>query len=58
MKSVASVSDDAKIRIAGEIPAQYDFRVPGSVINHLSWTSWAYDFDKIPSFELRPCIQH
>lgn len=51
-------SETLQLRIAGVISAQDDFRVPVSVINHWNCTFWVYDFDKIPSFELWPCIQH
>lgn len=51
-------SETLQLRIAGVISAQDDFRVPVPVINHWNCTFWAYDFDKIPSFELWPCIQH
>lgn len=56
-KIVVSVWDNANMDCRWN-SAQYDFRVPISVINHLSCTFWVYDFDKIPSFELWPCIQH
>lgn len=49
-------SEILQIRIAGVIPAQDDFRVPVPVINHPTCTFWVYDFDKISSSELWPCM--
>lgn len=49
-------SETLQIRIAGVIPAQDDFRVPVPVINHPTCTFRIYDFDKISSSELWPCM--
>lgn len=49
-------SETLQTRTSGVIPAQDDFRVPVPVINHPTCTFWVYDFDKIPSPELWPCM--